>query len=43
MNRQQNSSDAGTRRAGVRRTVWTVALIAVAIYLGFMLSGTLGR
>jgi hypothetical protein len=31
------------RRKGVRRTVWAFVVIALAIYLAFLLSGILGQ
>jgi hypothetical protein len=35
--------DDAARRARARRTAVVVALVAVAVYAGFMLLGTLGR
>ena len=35
------SDDEAARRAGVRRTAFIVAAIAVLVYLGFILSGVL--
>lgn len=43
MNSQQINRDSRQRRAAARRTAWVVGLIAVAIYLGFMLSSAFGR
>ena len=34
---------ADARRKSVRRTAWTVAAVAVAVYVLFILSGVLGR
>jgi hypothetical protein len=34
---------AAARRKGVRRTVWAVGAIALAIYLLFLLSGIFGK
>ncbi len=31
------------RRTGARRTAWAVAAVALAIYVGFMLTGMVGR
>lgn len=31
------------RRASVRRTAWTFALIALLVYIGFIVSGIVGR
>lgn len=39
---QPPSDDSQLRRANVRRTVLVVAGIAVAIYVGFILSGVFG-
>lgn len=33
----------GARRGNVRRTAWTFALIALLIYIGFIVSGIVGR
>jgi hypothetical protein len=35
--------EAATRRRGVLRTVWVVAGIALAVYVGFLLLGVLGK
>src|SRR5690606_3997743 len=37
----QHRDDSTRRRSGVVRTVWVVGVIAVAIYVGFILSGVL--
>lgn len=42
MNRPPASFDPASRRAGVRRTAWIVAAIAVGIYAAFVLSGVIG-
>ena len=34
--------DAAARRRSVLRTVWVMAAIALAVYVGFLLSGVLG-
>ena len=34
---------ADARRKNVRRTAWTVAAVAVSVYVLFILSGVLGR
>ena len=34
--------DTAQRRKGVARTAWVVGAIALAIYVGFILSGVLG-
>ena len=31
------------RRKGVRRTAWVIGLVALAIYVAFLLSGILGK
>ena len=31
------------RQKGVRRTAWAIALVALAIYVVFLLSGVLGQ
>jgi hypothetical protein len=31
------------RRKGVRRTAWAIGLVALAIYLAFLLSGVTGQ
>ena len=33
----QDKFDSATRRAGVRRTVWILAVVAFAIFAGFCL------
>ena len=38
-----NETQAASRRAAVRRTALLFAGIAVAIYVGFILTGVLGR
>jgi len=38
-----SQEQAAARRGGVRRTVLVFALIAVAIYVGFILTGVLGQ
>ena len=43
MNPQQLDLDSNARRAAVRRTAWTVGLIAIVIYVAFLLSGVIGR
>jgi len=43
MKPQQLDLDSNQRRAGVRRTAWTVGLVALAIYVAFLLSGVFGR
>ena len=43
MTQQPASIDPNQRRAGVRRTAWTVGLIALAIYVAFLISGVFGR
>lgn len=35
--------DAAARRRGVVRTAWTMAGIAIAVYVLFILSGVLGQ
>ena len=37
------TEQAAARRKGVVRTAWTVAAIAVAVYVAFLLSGVLGQ
>jgi predicted nucleic acid-binding Zn ribbon protein len=39
----QTSTDQNQRRARALRTVWMLAAIAVAIYVGFILRGVLGK
>ncbi len=34
---------AATRRRNTLRTAWTIAAIALAVYVGFILSGVVGR
>ena len=36
-------NDSIARRAGVRRTAWTLALVALLVYAGFILAGVLGK
>jgi hypothetical protein len=36
-------TDPKLQRARVLRTVWTMAAIAVVIYVGFILRGVLGK
>ncbi len=43
MNESPASIDQNQRRARALRTVWTLAMIAVAIYVGFILRGVLGK
>jgi hypothetical protein len=43
MTEQPASIDSNQRRAGVRRMAWTVGLVALAIYVAFLLSGVVGR
>ena len=43
MNPQQIDLDSNARRTAVRRTAWTVGLVALAIYAAFLLSGVVGR
>jgi hypothetical protein len=43
MTQQPASIDSNQRRASVRRTAWTVGLVALAIYVAFLLSGVFGR
>ena len=38
----QHSFDTAQRRRGVRRTVFVMGAIALAIYLGFIASGVFG-
>ena len=35
------NDDTQDRKAGIRRTTWTLALIALAFYLGFIALGVL--
>ena len=37
------TEQAEARRRSVRRTAWTVAAVAVVVYVLFILSGVLGR
>ena len=37
------AEQAAARRKGVLRTAWTVAALAVAVYVAFLLTGILGR
>ncbi|GAB3512049.1 hypothetical protein MNQ95_05475 [Pseudoxanthomonas daejeonensis] len=37
-----HNQDSTQRRKGVARTAWIVGIIAIAIYVGFILSGVLG-
>ncbi|TWH05492.1 MULTISPECIES: hypothetical protein [Pseudoxanthomonas] len=41
MNHAPDHRDDAARRRGVVRTVWVVGAIALAIYVGFILSGVL--
>ncbi len=43
MPQQPAKNDSIQRRTAARRTAWVVGLIALAIYLGFMLSSAFGR
>jgi len=43
MRQHPASTDPGQRRASVRRTVWIVAAVAIAIYLMFFLEKGLGH
>ena len=43
MNSQQINRDPNQRRAAVRRTAWTIGLIALVIYVAFLLSAVVGR
>jgi|GEM_PF-520204 len=36
-----HNQDNAQRRKGVARTAWTIGLVAVAIYVAFILSGVL--
>ena len=36
-------NDSSVRRAGVRRTAWTLALVALVVYASFILAGVLGK
>jgi hypothetical protein len=38
---RQNSTDSTARRKGVARTAWVVGLVALGIYVAFILSGVL--
>ena len=38
-----NEAEAAQRRAAARRTAWLFGGIAVAVYVGFLLMGVLGR
>ncbi len=35
--------DGAARRAGVRRTAWMLGLVALVVYVGFILTGFLGK
>jgi hypothetical protein len=35
--------DAATRRRAVLRTVWVTVAVALAAYVGFLLTGVLGK
>lgn len=37
------ADQAAARRRGVLRTVWIMAVIALAVYVGFLLTGVLGK
>lgn len=43
MTQQPAIVDPTRQRAAVRRTAWTVGLVALAIYVAFLLSGMVGR
>ncbi len=43
MTQQPANSDQKQQRARVLRTAWTIAAIAVAIYVAFILRGVLGK
>lgn len=34
---------AAARRRGAMRTVWIMAAVALAVYVGFLLTGVLGK
>ena len=38
-----DAEQAATRRKGAVRTAWVVAAIAVAVYVAFLLAGTMGQ
>ncbi len=42
-NARSGRDDRNARHAGVRRTAWMLALVALAVYAGFILTGVLGR
>jgi len=42
-NARSGRDDSTARRAGVRRTAWMLALVALAVYAGFILIGVLGK
>ena len=37
------AEQAAARRKGVLRTAWTVAALAVLVYVAFLMTGVLGR
>jgi len=41
MARTNDQHDEATRRRGVRRTAWAVAIVAVGVYVAFMLSAVI--
>jgi len=43
MTQQPASIDSNLQRTRVRRTAWTIGLIAIAIYVAFLLSGVFGH
>ena len=43
MTQQPANIDSNQRRTRVRRTAWTVGLIAIGIYVAFLFSGMFGH
>ena len=37
------AEQVAARRKGVLRTAWAIGLVALAVYLAFLLSGVLGK
>ena len=42
-NAQMDSADLEQRRKKARRTAWKLALVAMLFFVGFLLTGILGR